>query len=248
MNFHLISIVLLFCFGTGNSTLMEARGAICRADTLPDGRYIWELTDPEKAILYGDPQEIEIEKQWRRKQAEEMGLTNFQLTASERLYLLGQKLSVALPSSRLASGAVVVDDLLGSGKYGGQQLIKLKDATPQVGEVLGYAIHQSKIFLTGRAVTHGRFDFVIAKNGQLNLGVGHYTLSGGAKEVLAAGQLKLFNGQITRISNWSGHYQPSIEQAKVFPNLLRNLGLEVSGAKLQLYDQEGKLIESIRLP
>lgn len=177
-----------------------------------------------------------------------MGLTDLPLTPSERVYLLGQQLSLALPSAKPMPGVATADDLVRQGKEAGQQVIRLKDATPQIGEVLGYSIRESKIFLSGRAVSHGRFDFVISKNGQLSLGAGHHTLSGGANEVRAAGQLKIYNGQVTRINNWSGHYQPSIEQSKLFPDLLRNLGIDVSGAKLQLYNPEGQLIETIRLP
>ncbi|MCB9295576.1 MAG: hypothetical protein H6559_20985 [Lewinellaceae bacterium] len=183
------------------------------------------MTSHEKAIFYGDPMETEMERQWRIRQAVEMGLNNLSLTISERLYLLGQKFSVALPSSRLMPGTAVADDLARQGKEAGQHAIRLKDATPQIGEVLGFTIRESKILISGRAVSHGRFDFVITKNGKLSLGVGHHALSGGAKEVFAAGQLKIYQGQITRISNWSGHYQPSIEESKHFPNLLRNLGL-----------------------
>lgn len=40
------------------------------ADTLPDGRYLWEMTEYEKTIFYGDPMETEIERQWRLRQAE----------------------------------------------------------------------------------------------------------------------------------------------------------------------------------
>lgn len=219
-----------------------------QTDTLPDGRYLWEMESYEKALFYGDPTETEMERQWRLRQAEEMGLANLSLTPSEQLYLLGQKLSLALPSSKLMAGAAVTDDVVKQGKEAGQSLIRLKDATPQIGEVLGCSIRESKIFLSGRVVSHGRFDFVISKNGHLSLGIGHHTLSGGAKEVLAAGQLKIYNGQVTRINNWSGHYQPSIEQSKLFPDLLRNLGINVSGAKLQLYNREGQLVETIRLP
>lgn len=126
--------------------------------------------------------EPEIERRWRLRQAEEMGLTNLSLTAAERLYLLGHKFSFALPSSKLMSGAAVADDLARQGKEAGQHVIRLKDATPQMGEVLGFTIRESKILLSGRAVSHGRFDFIISKNGQISLGVGHHTLSGGAKE------------------------------------------------------------------
>lgn len=227
---------------------LAANRSVSNMDTLPDGRYLWEMTAYEKSILYGDPMETEMEHNWRLQQVKKMGLADLYLTTSEKLYLLGQKFTVALPSSKLASGTAVADNLASTGKHASYQLIRLKEATPQVGKVLAFSVKESKIILSGRAVSHGRFDFVISKSGQLDLGVGHYALSGGAREVQAAGQLKIFNGQITRISNWSGHYQPTIEESRFFPNLLRNLGLNVSGAKFQLYDQEGRLIETIRLP
>lgn len=242
----LLLLPCLLLFGTPPlpAYCLNASHLAEEVDTLPDGRYLWEMDSYEKALFYGDPMETETERQWRLREARQMGLDDLSLTASERLYLLGHKFSLALPSSRLMSGAAVADGLSRQGKH----LIRLKDATPQLGEVLGFTIRESKIFLAGRAVSHGRFDFIISRNGQLSLGAGHHTLSGGAREVMAAGQLKLYNGQITRISNWSGHYQPTIEEAMLFPDLLRNLGLNISGAKLQLFNQEGQLIETIRLP
>lgn len=163
--------------------LNELNHLKCHTDTLPDGRYLWEMTSYEKALYYGDPMETATERQWRLRQVKEMGLSDISLTVSEQLYLMGHKLSLALPSSKLMSGSAVADDLVRQGKEAGQHLIRLKDATPQIGEVLGYTIKESKILLSGRAVSHGKFDFVISKNGQLCLGAGHHTLSGGAKSV-----------------------------------------------------------------
>lgn len=217
-------------------------------DTLPDGRYIWDLTAHEQYLIYGDAMESETERYWRLQEAKAAGLDEFVLTWKERLYLLGHRASLALPSSKILSGATAADDIATHGDEAAQQLIRLKHAAPQTGESFGFLIENGKIALAGRAVTHGRFDFIITKNGRLSIGYGHHTLSEGAQEVLAAGQIKIYNGQVTSINNWSGHYQPAVEIAKDFPNLLQQVGLNVSGARLQLYNQEGVLIQTIRLP
>ncbi len=227
---------------------MEYKNGIRHIDTLPDGRFIWEMTDYEKSIFYGDPMETEMSRRWRLKQAKEMGLADLSLTTSERLYLLGQKFSVALPSSKLMSGATVADDIARTGEKAAQRLIRLKNTRPQFGEYLAFTIQDSKILFNGRAVSHGRHDFIITKSGHLSVGKGHYYLSGKAEEVLAAGEIRIYDGQIKAINNWSGHYRPSIEISRHFPDLFRNLGLNVSRAKLQLYNQEGVLVETIRLP
>ena len=130
--FPTLFFLLFFGFASLPSWCFEVKNPAWQIDTLPDGRYLWEMTSYEKAIFYGDPMETEMERQWRVEQADEMGLTNMSLTASERLYLLGQKFSVALPSSRLLSGAAVADDLVRSGNKAGQHLIRLKDAAPQL--------------------------------------------------------------------------------------------------------------------
>jgi filamentous hemagglutinin len=56
----------------------------------------------------------------------------------------------------------------------------------------------------------GKVQYVVTESGQLITGkaVPHIGLSGG-KNVLAAGEAKLVNGQIRYIDNLSGHYQPS---------------------------------------
>lgn len=120
-------------------------------------------------------------------------------------------------------------------------LIGVKNTAPQVGEAfqnLGATIADGNISLSGRAVTNGRFDFVVTASGELKVGTGHFNLSGGANEVQAAGQLRLFKGQVMEINNASGHYQPSAAEAKQFPTILSNMGVDVSKAKLKTFSVE----------
>ncbi|TLX23336.1 RHS repeat-associated core domain-containing protein, partial [Chryseobacterium indologenes] len=120
-------------------------------------------------------------------------------------------------------------------------LISVKNTAPQVGEAfqnLGATIADGNISLSGRAVTNGRFDFVVTASGELKVGTGHFNLSGGANEVQAAGQLRLFKGQVMEINNASGHYQPSAAEAQQFPTILSNMGVDVSRAKLRTFSVE----------
>jgi hypothetical protein len=55
----------------------------------------------------------------------------------------------------------------------------------------------------------GKLDYVVLESGQLVTGrSGHISLANGA-DVLAAGEVKFFNGAVKRIDNNSGHYKPS---------------------------------------
>ncbi|KMQ67369.1 hypothetical protein ACM39_13065 [Chryseobacterium sp. FH2] len=117
-------------------------------------------------------------------------------------------------------------------------LISAKSTAPQAGEAfqsLGVSVSDGNISVGGRSVANGRFDFVVTESGELKVGSGHYYLSGGANEVQAAGQLRLYKGQVMEINNASGHYQPSVIEAKSFPSILSNMGIDVSKAKLKAY-------------
>jgi RHS repeat-associated protein len=84
-------------------------------DTLPDGRYIWEMTELEKDMYYGKPNETEIEEMSRVLSLSQSGLpSEISLTWSERLYLLGHLVGFTLPSTKLVaakSGANILDGL-----------------------------------------------------------------------------------------------------------------------------------------
>lgn len=54
-------------------------------------------------------------------------------------------------------------------------------------------------------------DYVILLNGELRMGKSHYYLSEMADEVLSAGRLGIENGKIEFLDNWSGHYNPNMD-------------------------------------
>lgn len=79
-------------------------------------------------------------------------------------------------------------------------------------------------------------DFVITQEGKLVLGRKHTTLANG-QDVLAAGRLKLTgDGRVRLINNLSGHYQPTVSEASAYPAMFQRLGVDVSEARLQLWD------------
>jgi len=127
--------------------------------------------------------------------------------------------------------------------------VLVKNRTPQVGEqFVSYIpkIENGKINISGRAVTNGTFDFVITNSGELKIGTGHYNLSGGAESVKAAGQIKIFKGQVTTITNSSGHYQPSVAEGAASVSALKDAGVNTSGATVKLYNSSGALEKSFK--
>ncbi|MDR9855917.1 contractile injection system protein, VgrG/Pvc8 family [Paenibacillus sp. VCA1] len=81
-------------------------------------------------------------------------------------------------------------------------------------------------------------DFVVDMNGELHIGRGHSFLANG-ESVQAAGKIKLNGqGQVRSISNLSGHYTPTVEQAKLFPQVLEQAGVKTKNAWLDIYTIE----------
>lgn len=73
-------------------------------------------------------------------------------------------------------------------------------------------------------------------DGKLHLGRGHSYLANGA-DVQAAGTMKINSGGYVRsISNASGHYTPTIQQANMFPELLNSVGVRTKNAWLEVGD------------
>ncbi|WP_353780274.1 polymorphic toxin-type HINT domain-containing protein, partial [Winogradskyella sp. 3972H.M.0a.05] len=75
------------------------------------------------------------------------------------------------------------------------------------GKTLNFTIEDDLIMVDGKAFT-GNKDFVITNEGALQLGNGHYHLSGNADSVKGAGEVAIVNGKITDVSTNSGHYKP----------------------------------------
>jgi RHS repeat-associated protein len=125
--------------------------------------------------------------------------------------------------------------------------ISLKNAKPQSGEnfgSVGYSLENGKVNLSRRSTTNGTFDFVVTNEGKLVIGQGHYNLSGEALSVKAAGQMRIVKGQVLDINNSSGHYQPTVSEASGFRDILKSLGVDVSKAKLNIYNKEGTKVET----
>ncbi|RAJ03561.1 WXG100 family type VII secretion target [Paenibacillus pabuli] len=81
-------------------------------------------------------------------------------------------------------------------------------------------------------------DFVIDVDGNLNVGRGHSHLANGA-DVQAAGKLKVdANGNVRRITNESGHYTPTTEQAKKYEQIFNTAGIKTENAWLEIYQLE----------
>ena len=123
-----------------------------------------------------------------------------------------------------------------SGSCKSNELITNKfpnEEIPTDGYKLDYYISDGKIKgIDGRK---GNFDFVITKDGQLLIGRKHHYL-GNAEDVVAAGQIKINGkGEIKRIDNLSGHYQPTVEQAMIYQTLFEQQGLVLNNTWLEYY-------------
>lgn len=78
-------------------------------------------------------------------------------------------------------------------------------------------------------------DFIMDLQGNLKVGRGHAHLSNGG-DVQAAGKLKVdSNGNVRRITNESGHYTPTIEQAKNYQQIFEHAGIKTKNAWLETY-------------
>lgn len=95
--------------------------------------------------------------------------------------------------------------------------------------------------------TTGTFDFVVTNEGKLIIGNKHYSLSGGAETVQAAGQIRLYKGKVMDINNGSGHYLPNVNEASKFGTILKEAGVDVSGANLNIYGADGKKLVGLKL-
>ena len=114
-------------------------------------------------------------------------------------------------------------------------LISRKSIAPQVGESLPVTIKDGNLSVGGKV--NGNFDFIVTEPGELKVGNGHYYMSGQAENVQAAGSIRLHNGQVVEINNVSGHYAPSAAEAKNFPSILSNTGVNTSKAKLTTFGE-----------
>ncbi|WP_265428531.1 hypothetical protein [Chryseobacterium sp. YIM B08800] len=108
------------------------------------------------------------------------------------------------------------------------------EAMPIDGKLYGIAeVEDGLLKIDGQIIPkYGSVDFVITTEGKLLLGKKHHFL-GNAQDVLAAGTLKIVKGKVLNISNFSGHYAPSIDEATQFPEIFKTLGIDLEKAYLE---------------
>ncbi len=72
----------------------------------------------------------------------------------------------------------------------------------------------------------GFYDFVVTNGGKLKIGYGHYSLAGEAESVKESGQLFSNNkSKVELLTNYSGHYQPNVDEVVGVAKALRSNGL-----------------------
>lgn len=111
---------------------------------------------------------------------------------------------------------------LGSRPAGGAELFPNKYPEHQIG--VPQIVPNERL-----AKISGQFNYVVREDGRLIVGkTGHTSLTGG-KPVIAAGEMRLHNGNIKSLDNASGHYQPSANAGRVAENAFESIGLSASG-------------------
>jgi len=81
-----------------------------------------------------------------------------------------------------------------------------------------------------------RANFIMDNNGNLHLGNGHSYMAKG-QPVKAAGTVKLDSkGTIRRITNLSGHYQPSVKETIKYINQMNDKGLVSNHTWIDIYE------------
>lgn len=104
---------------------------------------------------------------------------------------------------------------------------------PQPGKEFDYKIEDGKLLIRDGI---REVDFIVDMEGNLHIGRGHSFLAGG-NDVQAAGSIKINDqGYIRQITNSSGHYAPTAEQAELFPEILNKQGLRLKNAWLRIGD------------
>jgi hypothetical protein len=82
---------------------------------------------------------------------------------------------------------------------------------------------------------YNNIDFIVDENFYLNLGYDHEILANNANFVRAAGTMLLDkNGNVIELTNKSGHYKPTIQEAFKYKQLLQNYGIDLSNTKIIL--------------
>jgi len=101
-----------------------------------------------------------------------------------------------------------------------------------------------KLQVIGNTNVTQKWDYIVKSDGEILVGRKHSWLSKG-EDVLAAGELKYRNGKLVGISNASGHYLPTTNEASNFLKIFRNSGVDVDDVTLTILKQDGTLFKQI---
>jgi hypothetical protein len=108
----------------------------------------------------------------------------------------------------------------------------------QSGKALNCFIEDGKINIENGVQ---EVDFVIDKKGDIHIGRGHSFLAGG-ENVQAAGTMKVNSqGYIRRITNKSGHFQPTVLEAMNYPKIFLDNGLKIDNTWITISEFETSL-------
>jgi|GEM_PF-1270023 len=111
------------------------------------------------------------------------------------------------------------------------------EALPKNGKFVNYEIKDGLIILENNIKTVNSIDYVITLDGKLLLGKKHHFL-GNKLDVFAAGDLKIVNGYIKKLSNASGHYFPNIKESENFSKIFKLMNLNLEKAWMETFWEE----------
>lgn len=135
------------------------------------------------------------------------------------------------PQLTLENGDMVIQTAKNEANFSSPIINKFPN-DKQHGKRYDFTLSEGRLFLKN-GIRYA--NFVIDENGELHLGNGHSFLANG-KSVKAAGTIKINKqGHIRKISNTSGHYQPTVAETLTYTSKLKALGLKIDNAWISIY-------------
>lgn len=122
---------------------------------------------------------------------------------------------------------------------------------PKDGYEIEYLINRDGLFVyKNKGLLKTEENFVLTSDGKLKIGFRHHFLAN-AEDVVAAGSLRINKGKIVGISNLSGHYRPTVEEAMRYKEIFMNLNHPIKRAFLDVFkithDEAGYVTKRIKV-
>ncbi|WP_343660374.1 hypothetical protein [Chryseobacterium sp.] len=120
------------------------------------------------------------------------------------------------------------------------------DPFPIDGKLYGIAeVDNGLLKIDGKLISYDNVNFVITEKGELRLGFRHIFLANG-DEVIAAGGLNIKRGNIKNITNMSGHFRPTLDEANNFPEIFETIGVNLDKAWLRITYETSETIDGTK--